>query len=204
MVVALRAAGRLAQPRRPDGADAVGQHAGFVVLRLRAAFLGAEQQPVERRADAGLGVRVGQEVAGDLLEGEAVEGLVVVEALDDPVAVGPDVAGVVAVVADRVGEPHHVEPADRHALAVVRAGQQAVDQALVGVGRGVLDERLDLLGRGRQAGQVEDSRRIRVRRSASGEGFSPTSASRRRTSTSTAFWPAGICALTGFSYDQCC
>ena len=39
-------------------------------------------------------------------------------------------------------------------LAVAGRGEQAVDQRLVGVGRRVGDERLDLLGRRRQAGQV--------------------------------------------------
>ena len=41
------------------------------------------------------------------------------------------------------------------ALAVARRGQQAVDQLLVGVGRCVVDELLDLLRRRRQPVQVE-------------------------------------------------
>jgi hypothetical protein len=39
----------------------------------------------------------GKEIAGDLLDRELVEGLVLVEGGDDPVAIGPDVAEVVEV-----------------------------------------------------------------------------------------------------------
>ena len=61
----------------------------------------------------------------------------------------------VAVVADGVGVAHEVEPVHRHALAVVLARQQPVDELLVGVGSLSFDERIDLRRRRRQAGQVE-------------------------------------------------
>jgi hypothetical protein len=76
VIVTLRAAGRLAHPGIADGADAVGEHALLVVLGLGAALLGAEEQAVEGGADAGLLIRIRQEVTGDLLDGEAVEGFV--------------------------------------------------------------------------------------------------------------------------------
>jgi len=47
MVVALGAAGRLAQPGRADRADAVRQHPLLVVLGLGPAFLGGQEQAVE-------------------------------------------------------------------------------------------------------------------------------------------------------------
>ena len=59
------------------------------------------------------------------------------------------------MVAVRVGVAGGVEPVDRHALAVVRRGQQAIDDLLVGVGRCVGEEGIDLGRRRRQAGQVE-------------------------------------------------
>ena len=46
---------------------------------------------------------------------------------------GQTLCGFVAVVADRVGEAHHIEPAHRHPLAVVRILQHAIDQLLVSI-----------------------------------------------------------------------
>ena len=54
-----------------------------------------------------------------------------------------------------LGEAGQVEPVPAPALAVVRAGQQPIDELVVGVGRRIGDERLDLLRRRRQADQVE-------------------------------------------------
>ena len=155
MVVALRATDGLREPDGADGADAVGEVARLVVLRLRAALLGGEQQAVESGGHARLQRGVGQEVAGKLLNGEPVETLVLVERLDDVVAVGEDVARRVGMVADSVRVTHHVQPADGHALAVVRRGEQALDELGVGVWRLVIHERVHLFGLGRQAEQVE-------------------------------------------------
>ena len=78
-----------------------------------------------------------------------------VEGVDDPVAPAGHVAAAVDVVAVGVGEAGGVEPVERHALAVVGRGEQAVDELLVGVGPIVGEEGVDLGGRRRQAGQVE-------------------------------------------------
>ena len=122
MVMALRAARGLTQPGGADRADAVVQHALLVILGLSATFFRGQEQAIEAGADLGLLVGVGQQVAGDLFQGEAVEGFVLVETADDVVAVGPDIARGVAMVADRVGEADDIEPADRHAFAVMRRG----------------------------------------------------------------------------------
>ena len=100
---------------------------------------------------------VGKEhVAGELLFDEARVRLVLVERADHVVAVGPGVAArLVLVVAVRVAVVHDVEPVPSPALAVAGRGEQAVDQLLVGVGRAVGDEGLDLLPGRRQAVQVE-------------------------------------------------
>ena len=62
---------------------------------------------------------------------------------------------VVLLVAVRLGEPRHVHPVPGEAFAVMRGGQQAIDEPLVGVGGRVVDEGVDLLGRRGQSGQVE-------------------------------------------------
>ena len=95
-------------------------------------------------------------VAGQLLQHEAVERLVVVERLDDVVAVAPR-PGAVAVVLEALGlgVAHDIEPVPAPLLAVVRGREQPIDQLLVGVGRRIVDEGIDLLRRRRQPGQVE-------------------------------------------------
>ena len=115
----------------------------------------------------------------------------------------------VDVIAVRVGVAGGVEPGHRHPLAVVRRVQQAIDALLVGVGRLVGEERVDLGRRRRQAGQVEVTRRSSVALSASGDGFRPFASSRARMNRSIglrthAGWlTAGSSARFGATYAQC-
>src|SRR5262249_10902471 len=99
--------------------------------------------------------RVGEQVAGQLLDRETVVGHVVVVGLDDPVAPAPDGAVGVVGVALAVGVAGQVEPDLGPAFAVGRVGQRPVDVALVGVGGGVVDEAVRLLDARGQPGQVE-------------------------------------------------
>ena len=99
--------------------------------------------------------RAGQHVAGELLDRELIERHVGVEGVDDPIAIRPDRARPVLLVAVGVGVAGQVEPAPRPALAVMRRSQQSIDQRLVGSRRWVVDEGVDLFGRRRQADQVE-------------------------------------------------
>ncbi len=110
---------------------------------------------VERRGDELLVGRIRQEVAGQLLDGELVERLVLVEGADDVIAVEPDGPRRVVGVAGRVGVAGQVEPHPRPVLAERVLRQQAVHHFLVGVGALVGDERVHLGRRRRQAGQVE-------------------------------------------------
>jgi hypothetical protein len=78
-----------------------------------------------------LGVGVGQQVAGELLDREAVERQVGVERVDHPVAVAPGVGAVVVLfVAVRVGVARLVEPVAAPALAEVRGRQEPIDEAV--------------------------------------------------------------------------
>ena len=99
------------------------------------------------------GVR--EQVAGELLDREGVEGLVVVESLDDPVAVGPHRALRVALEAVGVGVAGEVEPLSRHMFAVIGRGQQAVEGLGPGFRGAVGEEGLQVGVGGRQSGQVE-------------------------------------------------
>ena len=101
-----------------------------------------------------------QLVAGQLLDDEAVVGLVVVQGRDHPIAIAPlavgqqDVRGV-DIEADRVDVARQVEPVAPPALAEVGRGEQAIDQPFVSVGRRVGKEGGLLVRRRRQAHEVE-------------------------------------------------
>src|SRR5262249_61195562 len=114
---------------------------------------GAEPQDARRNLRL---LRVGGGfVARELLTNELVVGLVVVEPLPHVTAIAPRVGTThVELEAARIGVANQVEPMARPSLAVVRAGEQTVDQSFPGSRRGVFDERLDLFRAGRQSRQV--------------------------------------------------
>jgi hypothetical protein len=106
-----------------------------------------------------LGIVRVQFIAGELFADELVVRLVAVEGPHHVIAIPPGVAAFKVVGKPRrIGVPHHVQPVLGHALAVVRTGQQAIDQAADGgirvAGEFLLKLR-DLLRRRRQTGQIE-------------------------------------------------
>ena len=105
--------------------------------------------------DGGVGARL-EEIAGDLLADETVEGHVVVDRPDHPIAVAPGVGLlVVALVAVGLGIPDDIEPVPRLSLTVGGHRQELVDKRCPGgVGRITL-ECLDHFQRWRQANRVE-------------------------------------------------
>ena len=95
-------------------------------------------------------------VAGDLFGQEDVIGLVGVERADHVVAIAPGVGPMhVVLEARRIRIPRHVEPVPPVPFAVVRRGEQLVDQPLPGARLVVRDEGGDFRGRRRQAEQIE-------------------------------------------------
>ncbi len=144
--------GALAGEAEPDVRDRGRAVHGVTEEELvvdRSALAGRHVAPREAGGRLLVAAGVRQEVAGDLLDGEAVERHVGVEGLHDPVAVGPHLPLVVEVEAVRVGIAGGVEPVPGHLLAVVGAGEQAIDEPLVGVRGGIGEEDLDLVARGR-------------------------------------------------------
>ena len=142
----------------PDGAHGLGAILGVdfgVFLVDDAAFVGGDVAALEAGGDELIERRVGQQVAGELFDGELVERQVAVEGVDHPVAVRPDFAVVVDMHAVRVAVAGGVEPVARAVFAVVGRGEVAIHHALVGVGRSVLEEGFDFGGLGRQAGGIE-------------------------------------------------
>ena len=145
------------RPRKPrvKRVDAV----GVLVVLLGVAVVDrpAGEEAQGRQAVEPFGLGSVEQVAGDLLEDEPVVGQVAVEGADQPVAIA--VAVGIEPGLERVGlvlaVPGDVEPVPAPALAVVRRGQQPVDDPGEGVGRIIAEEGRDLLGGRRQADQVE-------------------------------------------------
>ena len=143
-------------------------------------------KPVAIRASRIAGERL---VAGELLEDEAVERLVGVEGADDVVAIAPGVGPrFVELVAVGVGVAGEVEPVPAPALAVVRrlassrsitfsqaSGDVSLTNASISSGVGGRPIRSNV------------TRRMSVRRSASGANDSPFSCSFARTKRSIPF-----------------
>ena len=113
-------------------------------------------EPVEGRGQDLLGRRIRQQIAGHLPERELIPGQVVVEGLDHPVAPGPHRGSrPIDLEAVAVGVAGEIHPVGGHPLAVPRAGEEPVEEFVVGIGRCVGEERLNLGRRGGQSGDVE-------------------------------------------------
>ncbi len=108
---------------------------GFVTV----AFSNGEEAGGGDPGGEGFGRRaLGQDVPGDLFAQKLVEGLVVVERLDDPVPVlGGFAHRVVGAIACGVGVAGDIEPVPAPAFAISLGGEQALDDALEGAGCGV-------------------------------------------------------------------
>ena len=114
------------------------------LLGDRAALEGHAVDAVEGRRHALVLGRVGEEIPGELFRQELVIRLVVVEGLQHPVPPRPGEHRLIARVAPGVGVTRQIEPGDRQMLTVTRGGQQGIDALLVGVGRRVCHEGIDL------------------------------------------------------------
>ena len=145
VIVTLGARHGQAEPGRGGGVDPVEQVDEALFLGDRAPFSVEEMIAVESAGDLVLDRGIGQEVAGQQADGELIEGHVVVQGLDQPVAPDPLPGVAVLLEAVAVGITGGVEPGQGHPLAVMRAGEQAVHELLVGLRVGVGHEGVDLL-----------------------------------------------------------
>ena len=124
-------------------------------------------------AESGFLPLLGVESVGrDLLDHESVVGQIMIEGADDIIAVGvgPVVVGVLKQnVPLGIGVAGDVEPVSPPSLAIAWRGQQAIDQAIERIRRGVGLEFVDFFRRWRQTQEVKggppyQSARIGLRR----------------------------------------
>ena len=140
-------------PRR--GVDAVGVvlHAKFLIDA--AAFIGLAMIAIESRGQPLLARGVGEKIARKLPDDEVIERQISIEGADDPVAPGPEMIEPVRLIPVGVGIARHVHPFHRHPFAVGRRCEESINEFFVRIGRFVLNEGVDLAGRGREAGEIE-------------------------------------------------
>ncbi len=135
VIMAAGAAHSEAHPNDGSGLGAVGDVFDAVFFRDDAAFaVGAVVAVEAGRDDLGAG-GIGQEIAGELFDGELIVGHVFVESVDDPVAPAPHFAGAVGLIAVGIAKAGGFHPTEGHAFAVAGRLQEAVHDFFVGVGR---------------------------------------------------------------------
>ena len=155
MVVAFGATHRGAQPDLGGGAHAVHNVLGEILLRVGAALVVRHHVAMEAGGNLLVDGRIRQQVAGELLDGELIEGFVVVERLDHPVAPQMHLPEAIEVIAAGIGVARLIQPRQREPFAIMRRGEEALDQLPVGVRAFIRDEVVHGRHRRRQAGQVE-------------------------------------------------
>ena len=137
------------------GIDVIGLHLGLVGIHDLEV---ADHQEARGDELGGTLLRRGgrHQVAGKLLLDEEVERLVLIEGLDEVIAIAPGVFGEDFVGSpDHVGVAREVEPVAGPAFAVGRRSQQTVDDLGVSGVRIIIRESDDFLRGGRKAGKIE-------------------------------------------------
>ena len=152
VVVAGRATGGETEPGGGDGVGAIHEVFHAVFLLNHSALVGGRIAFEEASGD-GIFLILGEEVAGELADRKLVEGKVVVEGVDDPLAVGPDCAEVVVLKSMGVGVAGGIEPEAGAVFAVMGGSEVSVDESFVG--NLAAFELFDLLDFWWQSGEVE-------------------------------------------------
>src|SRR5258708_2751834 len=110
MIVTARAAESESEKGRAGGRHAIDDGLDAVLLEVDPALEIAGSVAVESGGDQLIDSRVRQQVAGELLDRELIEGHIAIEGVDDPVAILPHLAGSVNGVAVGIGVAGDVEP----------------------------------------------------------------------------------------------
>lgn len=155
VVVALGAGDGEAQPVGGGGIDAVEESDVTLLLGDGTTFAVEEMVAIKGGRDALLGGGRREQVAGELFDRKLIEGLIRVEGFNYPVAPNPLEGVAVLLIAVGISVAGGIEPRQRHAFAIMWGGQQAIDQALVGVGRFIGEKVFEFGGRRRETRQIE-------------------------------------------------
>ncbi len=129
VVVALGALDGQAEDPLADAVHTVEHGLHPELLRIDAPFFVDHRVAQEARGDELVLAGAGEQVTGDLLDDELAIGEVPVQGMNDPVAICVDLAGLVFLVAIRVGITRGVEPDPPPSLAVLGRVEEPVNQS---------------------------------------------------------------------------
>ena len=155
VVVAAVTSEREAEPDGRGGLDAIEDIFDASLFGDAAALAVEHIIAVKTAGDFLVARGAGQKIAGELFDGELIEGHVRVQRIHHPIAPRPHRTLGVALEAVSIGVAREIEPVPSPAFAVAGRGEEALDKLFIGVGRAVGDKRSDFYGRGRQAVEVE-------------------------------------------------
>ena len=120
MRVALRAIHRQTEKRLAHGVYAINQTFDAKLFGINGAFLVAHRIAQKSRGDFLIECRIGQQVSGQLLDGELIERHVLIHCLDDPITIRPNRARLIFFKSVRVGITRYVKPVPPPLFAVMR------------------------------------------------------------------------------------
>jgi NADH:ubiquinone oxidoreductase subunit E len=109
-------------------------------LLLDAAFLVQHGIAQETRRDPLVHRRLRQQIAGELFDRKCVERHVRIKGVNYPIAIRPDRARFVLLIAVGVGVASRIQPVPAPALTVMRGRQQPLNDSLVSIGPAVSDD----------------------------------------------------------------
>ena len=156
VIVTLRAVERDAEEDLRRRVDAIDHLLDAELLLIDAALAIGERVAMKARRHLLFERRPPHQIAGQLLDDELVIRQIAIEGVDHPVAIAPGVGPTsVFLITVAVGIACQVEPVSAPAFAIVRRGQQAIDQALIRIRLSVVEKFIDLCRSRRQAKEVD-------------------------------------------------
>ncbi len=155
MVVTAAALEGESQKRRPHRIDAIGDISHAELFFDDTPFFILHMQSIEggRQTLSFGGLR--QQIPRQLPGQKLIERQVLIEGLNDPVAIRPDGSKAVHLIAMGIGVPGNIQPLDRHPLTIAWRIEQSIDQSFIGLRSVIREERINLGQGRREAGEIK-------------------------------------------------
>ena len=144
-----------AHPNGHGGIDAVDNGGIAELLIVGSALAVGHGIPVEGGSHQLILTGIGQEVSGDLFDGELVKRFVGVERFYNVITESPDGARRIVGIACGVSITREIQPAAGLVLAVGRGCEEAVGEAVIGIRRNIADKGVHLIRTRGKPGQIE-------------------------------------------------
>ena len=155
MIVTTGAFQGQAQKRRAESVGAIRHIFHAELFRHAAALDLLRMKAIEGRGEDLFPAGAGQQIARELPENKGVVGQILIEGIDHPIAPRPDASVSIDLVPIGIGIAGDVQPLRGHPFPIGLSLQQVVHQGLVGPGRSIVKEGVNLRQRGWQSGQIK-------------------------------------------------